>query len=348
MYDIEISFGTYVKNATNDIDIIPDEMLKVFKQRIDKNKSVRNITIDNVLEEAYIKEIFDLAAMATGNTSLNPIIKEVMKLAEMYGLYEIRNCIAHPNRQFSSCYWYKLAAFASDPIINMLGITQLQQTIEAAENGDLTEPPEEWLGGVLFEIKNNLPSDFEHEVTGLIGRSSEAERLLDLLKNPRVNTVSVIAPGGYGKTSLVLDLLNQQVKTPETAEYADAIIFVSLKMESLSIDGIKQLNSAKTIDELKNELSLAIHDVYEVQTYFKDFDECKEFAKDEKLIVCIDNMETLLRDDPDAFNKLNLEFPISWRVIVTSRTSVGTSQSIRLEPLVKKHAQHLIIKYLKK
>ena len=75
MYDIEISFGEYVKKTAFDTDIISEEMMNSFESRIKKNNSSRKVTLDNVLEEAYIKEIFDLAAMATGDTSLRPVIK---------------------------------------------------------------------------------------------------------------------------------------------------------------------------------------------------------------------------------------------------------------------------------
>ena len=346
MYEIEEAFGEFVKGKMLDVDEIPESVLETFQERIGRTSNTGNTTIDQIIENTYLDEIFQLANIATNNTSLSRIMLEVKNLALLYQIYEIRNVIAHPNRQFTNCYWYRLAAFSSESVINILGLTTIQSCIESAESGKITDPPEEWLENVIFEIRNNLPVKFEHDITGLIGRAVETKRLLELLKNPRVNTVSVIAPGGFGKTALVLDLLHQLVKLPETSAFSDAIIFVSLKIENITIDGVNFLDASRTIEELKNEISLAAQQTYEVP--FENFDECKEYLKDQNLIVCIDNLETLLRDDPGAFDTLNLEFPPLWRVVVTSRTTINSNQSIRLEPLGEKFAVQLVYSYLRK
>lgn len=343
LFEIEESFGDFIKENISDIGDIPVSVLDTLQER---KFEVAVTTIDHVVERTYLSEIFQLASVATSNTSFNQVVNEISKLAVIYEIYDIRNAISHPNRTFPNCYWYRVAAFASDPLIASLGIKGIHECLISAENDMITDPPDEWLDNTRYEIRNNLPAQFDHNITGLIGREKENEKLIKLLTNPRVNTVAVIAPGGYGKTALVLDMLQQQVTNPRTSAYADAIIFISLKTESLTIDGIKHQSAPQTIKQLKTELTAAAENTYEVP--FDSFDECIEYLEDQKLLVCIDNLETLLRDNPEAFDELNLELPPSWRVLVTSRTMISSNQTITLEPLGKKHSVNLINSYIKK
>lgn len=343
LFEIEESFGHFIKKNIDDIEEIPSSVLDTLQER---KREIEVTTIDHVVERTYLAEIFQLASVATSDTSLNKLVAEISKLAVIYELYDIRNAIAHPNRTFPNCYWYRLAAFASDPLIAALGIQGIHHCLISAEKGIISDPPDEWLDNTFFEIRNNLPKFFEHDITGLIGREKENKKLITLLTNPRVNTVAVVAPGGYGKTALVLDMLQQQSLNPKTSDYADAILFLSLKTENLTIDGVNIQSAPQTISQVKEELSLVAEETYEVP--FEDFEECKNYLKDQRLLICIDNLETLLRDNPETFDELNLEFPPGWRVIVTSRTMISSNQSITLEPLGKKHSANLIASYIKK
>lgn len=346
LYTIEESFGNFIKENITDINQVPEGLLEIVGSRTVVVKTRKPEEIENILEATYLDEVFQLALAVTKGTSFEKVVLEIRKLAQLYNLYEIRNAVSHPNRPFIDCYWYKLAAFACEPIIQVLGLTDIMTCIISAEKGIIQEPPEEWFQKDIFEIKNNLPLEFDHEITGLIGRDIESNKLLQLFRNPRVNTIGVIAPGGLGKTALVLDLLYQQMKIPSTANYADAIIFVSMKIEKLTVEGIEKISASETIDELKNEIVSAAQDTYEIP--FEDFNECKDYLGDQKVLICIDNLETLLRDEPEAFDALNLEFPVNWRVIVTSRTLINANQIIQLEPLKEKPSEHLIRSYLSK
>ena len=346
LYEIEEAFGSFVREKIQGIDQIPEKILKSIESRTSCLNKRNNPEIEEVLEATYLDEVFQLAQVATKNTSLNHVLISIKSLAVLYGFYEIRNSISHPNRPFIDCYWYKLAAFASEPLIQILGLMRIQNCLESAENGTINDPPEDWFDREIFEIRNNLPLKFDHDITGLIGREKESQNLLKLLENPRVNTIGIIAPGGLGKTAIVLDLLHQQVKIPKTTNYADAVIFVSMKIESLTASGIESISAARTIEELKLEIIRSAQDTYEVP--FENFEECKEYLDDQKVLICIDNLETLLRDDPEAFDELNLQLPVNWRVLVTSRTLINANQIIRLDPLEAKPSAHLVRSYIRK
>jgi hypothetical protein len=119
-----------------------------------------------------------------------------------------------------------------------------------------------------------------------------------------------------------------------------------MKVEHLTIEGVKKVSASETIAELKSEIVLAAEETYEVP--FEDFEECIDYLQDQRVLICIDNLETLLREDPSAFDSLNLQFPVNWRVVVTTRTSINANQIIQLEPLKSKPSEHLIRSYLSK
>lgn len=94
-------------------------------------------------------------------------------------MYHVRNVISHPNRKFIDSFWYKTAAIASDPLIDILGMTSVRKALISAERNELLDPPDEWLNKTLWEIPNNLPVVFEHAITGLVGRKQEEKGFLN-------------------------------------------------------------------------------------------------------------------------------------------------------------------------
>jgi predicted ATPase/class 3 adenylate cyclase len=67
--------------------------------------------------------------------------------------------------------------------------------------------------------KHNLPA----EITPLVGREQEINALSDLLADPKITLVSIIAPGGTGKSHLAVELGRRMVK-----EFENGVYFVEL------------------------------------------------------------------------------------------------------------------------
>src|SRR5262249_12789936 len=68
--------------------------------------------------------------------------------------------------------------------------------------------------------KHNLP----YQTTPFVGRDAELDELAGMLKSPDVRLVTILAPGGMGKTRLALEAAEQQLYT-----FADGVYFVSLQ-----------------------------------------------------------------------------------------------------------------------
>lgn len=347
LHEIESSLGNFILDEDIAIEDFPQDIVKTVVARDSQRKQFSEIIKPkDIIESTYLDELFSIAIEITKNNSLNEYIQYIRDQFIINDIYNIRNVISHPNRQFIISYWYKVAAIASDPIINILKLNKVHSALVSAEENNLSDPPEDWYEKTMWELPNNLPEVFEHGITGLVGRQKEQDLLIECLKNRRVNNIAIVAPGGIGKTALALDLLSRQVKNPETKNYFDSCIFSTLKTEKLTSEGVIKLDSIESLIELKESIVLAANKIYD-ETYLTFGELCKN-KSEEKILLFIDNLETLLINSTKDFEEFTYDLPVAWRVLITSRISIGNARIISLEPLKEKHALHLARTYLSK
>ncbi len=346
LHQIEESLGDFVLN-NGDIESLNLESLEnIHRREVDKGKVFNRTSIKDIVEATYLDELFGFALDIAHDNSINDSINYLYSLFHHLDIYEVRNAVSHPNRPFWDCYWYRVAAIASDPVNEILGLSEVKDALVSAEAGKLQDPPDEWTQKVIWQIPNNLPAQFDHGLTGLIGRSKELQELKKYISNPRINTVALVAPGGAGKTALALDLLNGIVSTPSFTKFVDAVLYTTLKTEKLTSGGVISLDSIETIDELKINIVDSINEVFD-ETY-NNFEEVIHEREQDKILLCVDNLETLLRDNQESFEDLNYVLPASWQVLVTSRVSISNASILSLDMLKEKSAIHLARTYLAK
>lgn len=344
LHDMEQALGSFVLESELDVSRFPEQLIQDIADREKDSRRAFDATkVKDVIEATYLDELFQILIELTKDTSANSYLVALRELFVKYEVYEIRNSVSHPNRRFIDPYWYRLAAVASDPIVDILGLESVRRSLASAEKGEITDPPEEWLSKSIWQIKNNMPDRFDHAITGLVGRQKEGGDLLKLLKNPRVNTVAIIGPGGLGKTALALDLLDKLVKIPETSEWCDCCIFISMKTEMLTADGLKKLDAVETIGEIKSSILSELNRVFEADC--ATLEESYSAFGSSKIILFIDNLETLLIDHPREFEEFNYSLPQAWRLLVTSRISINNASIISLEALKPKSASLLARMY---
>ncbi|MCH7313697.1 tetratricopeptide repeat protein [Acinetobacter sp. ANC 3882] len=346
LHQIEEALGNFVLN-NGDINYLNiDSLENIHKREVDKGRVFNKKSIKDVVEATYLDELFGFALDIARDSSLIDSINYLYSLFHHLDIYEIRNAISHPNRPFWDCYWYRVASIASDPVNEILGLSEVKTALECIEKGIITDPPDDWVNKIIWQIPNNLPEQFDHGLTGLIGRSKELNELKKYISNPRINTVALVAPGGAGKTALALDLLNSIVSTPSFSKTLDCVVFITMKTEKLTSNGVISLNSIQTIEELKNNILVSLNNIYDEN--FKTFEEVISSKENEKVLLCIDNLETLLREHPESFDELNYQLPQSWQVFVTSRISVSNATILSLDALKESSAIHLARTYLSK
>lgn len=346
VYELETSLGNYV--IDNEVlDNLSEKNKNIITDREEKkgNDNI-NGNISFIVESSYLDEVFNLAIDCTEGTILNSYMKELKALCTYLGIFDIRNAISHPNRPFPDSFWFRSATIASDPLIEKLGLVSVRQSLNLAIEESLSLPPEDWINNVRWAIPNTLPNSFDHEITGLLGRDKDFSDLTKTLGNSRINLIAVVAPGGIGKTALILQFLKDLSLTPSFSTKISSIVFCTLKNEILTADGIQVIEAIDGIDQIKNTILSDINLLY--NSSYETFESACDGLENEKILICIDNLETLLVHSQKEFILFNQSLPLLWRVIVTSRISIDSATTVPLEPLVKRHAINLSRNYLKK
>ena len=183
----------------------------------------------------------------------------------------------------STVKWYNRQIF------NKLGADNRQQAVERATALGLLGKSE--AGRQRF---HNLPV----HVTPFIGRQRETGELVRLLQDDQQRLVTILAPGGMGKTRLAAELAYQLLP-----QYRDGVYFVQLT----SVTTLEQIIS--TTAEALDYMFIPDHRLPKTQLL--------DFLADKQMLLILDNFEHLLDEAPFVNELLQASNQIS--VVVTSR-----------------------------
>lgn len=347
IYELELSLGNYVLQNEVLENISEIGKSSIIEREKGKGNEINRDDINLIIEASYLDEIFNFAINTTEGTHYHTHMKDLKSLCALLGIFNIRNAVSHPNRPFPDSYWFRTATIASDPLIEKLGLNSIRNALNSAVEGNINTPPDEWLYDVNWAIPNTLPRTFDHEITGLLGREKEFKDLENVLSKERNNLIAIVAPGGIGKTALVLQYLKDLSLSPNWTNRLSSIIFCTLKNERLTANGIESIEAINGIDQIKNTILQDLKKIYN-RPALNSIEDAYIDLKDEKILICIDNLETLLMDSQKEFIEFNESLPLYWRVLVTSRISLDSATTVPLEPLVKRHAVNLSRNYLRK
>lgn len=328
VFQLEQDLGNFVKmightKSEKDINSLANHVSK-------SNEESSTITIVKLVEKSYLDEIFCLAMELSKGTSHFERLKKLKELCSFYGLFLIRNAIAHPNKAFPENYWYKTCCIATDPLIENLNLPNVYSSFRSAEAGRIVLPPEDWMFQTIWCIPNDLPSQFEHSITGFVGRKQDITNILRLIESKRYSLIAITGPGGLGKTAITLEILKDISNDPKYMNDFDAITFISMKTERLTVDGIKKISTIDTLEGLKTQI------IENLNKLFADnlsYDEMLTTYDNKNILLFIDNLETLLRDNQEEFCSFINQLPEKWRIIVTSRIAVDSAASYPLRDM---------------
>lgn len=162
-------------------------------------------------------------------------------------------------------------------------------------------------------VLNNLPQpDFED--TGFMGRVEQIEDLKKAISGP-FPVITVLGVGGAGKSALALhvayDILNQ-----ENCPY-DAIIWTSAKTTRLTGADVEEISGAISTSVGVAEAALAGLGEGSSEDPFESI---REFLNNFRILLFIDNLETILDERVRAFVR---DIPSGSKVVFTSRVGLG-------------------------
>lgn len=183
LFSIEKSIGSYLSEEAATLDgILSNPKFQEVRKRIRGDLS-SDLTgrVEQFIQGSYIKELLEMLIEVCKGTGKEPAAKRIFDRCEILDIYDARNAIAHPVREFHPSHWYRIAALASDPSLEEIGIFEPRAELDAAEDGDIREIDDSWWSRGERYLGNNLPEVFDHESTKLIGRSKELKALHELL-----------------------------------------------------------------------------------------------------------------------------------------------------------------------
>jgi len=142
--------------------------------------------------------------------------------------------------------------------------------------------------------------------TPLIGRGHEVDELSGLLKDPHCHLLTLVGPGGIGKTRLSIETASQC-----QGDFVDGVYFVPLA----------PITSSRLVIPVMAE---SIGFVFHSDTAIDPRSQLFHFLKEKQILLVVDNLEHLLGDSfvPELFAEL-LAQASDVKLLVTSRESLG-------------------------
>lgn len=305
--DMRDIFNRYVLS-----ELTPEEALGAGFDRASERKSKDSVANPDagLVEFIDFHEVYDLL---NRHRSLIPSrIAEELRLiaADAGSLTTIRNRVMHGR---------PLAQGDPQSLVSLLNLfsspqwQSLAQTSKLTRDDPLWEPPGEATPSDYGVALHNLPLA-DYDETGLIGRSTDVNKLVAMCKRGRENVITITGEGGIGKTALVLDVAYQLADDQDRP--FDAILWSSLKTERLTAEGVREIrNAVTTLTGAANTLALAVE-----SGPVSTFQELGSLLEGLKTLIIIDNLETV---NSTSFIDMYEAMPAEVRFLLTSRNGIG-------------------------
>lgn len=279
---------------------------------------------------------------------LNNKIQKERFFVSFSNLVEIRNNeLGHPTEKYSLGNYMQVLVYALDICqIDLEKLGKLNYLIQKSmedptqfQFDDFVELPKKYNE---MKIKSKLPNgDYHNDTGGFIGRKEIKEKLYNILESPETGIIySVVGIGGIGKTTLVVETINELIKN-NSSTYQQ-YIFCSAKTQVLkeTIYDIKP-----EIQDLNQFLSILLKDLMESESFKKDIDvmTLKEkqnyvcsLLEEKKTLIIVDNLETF--KDTRLISFID-EAPRHTTFIITSRVPLNHREvKIELEGFTEDEA----------
>lgn len=309
-------------------EYLPADVTKVAKERYFDSKKELFSNENSLADLLDFIDFYDLSKILNKICAIQKsFLKEEIKsiAVELEQLTKCRNRVCH-SRPLEPNDFNDLLDFTYD-LLKKGNRTYWKNIDEAINNLDnpsfalSLEIPEFWKSDKRT-IYNNLPLP-EFDDTGFMGRESDRESINRLLfSNTRV--ISIVGEGGIGKTALaqrcLYDALEVCEKNREDNSIYDIIVWVSLKTSRLTTNGVHQIrdaicSSSGLFQNISETLGADVTCDLE-----SAFDELSEYMSEFKVLLCIDNLETISASEVREFLA---NIPSQSKVLITTRIGLG-------------------------
>ncbi len=224
-----------------------------------------------------------------------PAHREIMRLYEQSG--QVNAAL----RQYEACRRILQDELAVPP---EAATTALYQQMKAQRTSQITSPSR---GGA--RTRTPVPAFLPRETTPMIGRESELAFLRERLANPETRLLTLIGPGGSGKTRLAVEAASLCIGFPYNILFTNGIYFVGLA-------------SASTPDQIIPFIAQALGFQFhlrpgQVLSAVELEEQIIQYLEKKEILLVLDNLEHLVEGAP-LLSDLLAGAP-GLRILATSR-----------------------------
>ena len=202
----------------------------------------------------------------------------------------------------------------------------LTETLSEIENDS------SYVFGLQFTITDESPSGAFHNLpapdfddTGFVGRHNVLQQVERAIEGP-FPVISLVGPGGVGKTALALKAAYQLLARDDLV--FDALVWVSAKANTLTATEIKRIEGA-----IENSVGVfnTIISEFEPNSMGNAEDRTIDLLSSFNILLIMDNLETVLDERLRMFIQ---KVPKGSKILITSRIGIGAGDlSIQVPPL---------------
>lgn len=190
----------------------------------------------------------------------------------------------------------KTVRWYNSQIYRKLGVNNRREAVERMQAFFLVDTPGETPAATG---KHNLPP----QSTPFVGRRHELIELTSLLNDDDTRLITVLAPGGMGKTRLSLEAARLQI-----GRFADGVIFVPLAALSSDSD---------IVTSIAENIGFSFHGEASLEMQLIDF------LRERAMLLVLDNFEHVLDSAPLAADIVQAAPRV--KILVTSREKLNLS-----------------------
>lgn len=245
-------------------------------------------------------------------------IERASAIIDDHGAHAIRKRVMHPVRPLETGDYNALCAIATKlpnevPSLIWEPLIESTSLIEDPRNIADAALPRFWLDD--SRTVNNLPVA-EFEDTGFIGRGDERRRLRQLILSDQ-KVITVVGAGGIGKTALTMRVCHDLLDDPSPR--FDNVIWVSLKTQFLTADGIRSVKDAVDSQAMLLDHVADHAGIKPASPSIVDWSPVLDQMSRHNTLLVIDNLETLGAE----LKELAYDIPQGSKLLLTSRVGLG-------------------------
>lgn len=309
-------------------DVLPSDVMQTSKERYFEDKKEMFLKDDSLIDLLDFIDFYDLSKILNKTRSVQKVFStdDVKYIStELERLTKCRNRVCH-SRPLEPNDFNDLLDFTYD-LLNKGLRTYWKNIDEAIKNLDnpsfalSLEIPDFWKSDKK-SIYNNLPLP-EFDDTGFMGRVSDRKSISKLLTS-NTKVISIVGEGGIGKTALaqrcLYDILEICEQKYEDESLYDIVVWVSLKTSRLTINGVNQIRDAISSSSGLFQNVSEVLGAGKIMNLELALDEISEYMSEFKVLLCIDNLETISGAEVREFLA---NIPNQSKVLITTRIGLG-------------------------